>query len=178
MRKLIVVLFLLMTAGESYALPPKYDLRELGRITSVKHQGIPGPCWAFAALGAMESNWLTQGLGKVPDLSEMQVAFYCYRDAKKSRNFSSRIKSGTLSLEGQVFMAAAMMSRLSGPTDERSLPYSTTLNDSEKRALTRKAPESFKRSMRLREEYFMNGNSTLSDSDKKRLIMNHGAIVV
>ena len=178
MRKLIAFLFLLMTAGESYALPPKYDLRELGRITSVKHQGIPGPCWAFAALGAMESNWLTQGLGKVPDLSEMQVAFYCYRDSRKNRNFSSRIKSGTLSLEGQVFMAAAMMSRLSGPTDERSLPYSTTLNDSEKRALTRKAPESFKRSMRLREAYFMNGNSTLSDSDKKRLIMNHGAIVV
>ena len=179
MKKFMIVMFLLMiTAGESFSLPSKYDLRDYGRITGVKHQGIPGPCWAFAALGAMESNWLTQGLGKVPDLSEMQIAFYCYRDSEKSRNFSSRIKSGTLSLEGQVFMPVAMMSRLSGPTDEKSLPYSTALNDSQKRELTRKAPEKFKRSMRLRDAYFMQGNSILSDSEKKRLIMNHGAIVV
>ena len=179
MKKFFVMMTFLLTAvTSSYALPSKYDLRELNRITSVKHQGIPGPCWAFAALGAMESNWLTQGLGKVPDLSEMQIAFYCYRDSIKHRNFSSRIKSGTLSLEGNVFMPVAMMSRLSGPTDEKSLPYSTTLNDSQKKALTRKAPEKYKRSMRLRDAYFLSGNATLNASAKKSLIMNHGAIVV
>ena len=179
MKKFFVMMTFLLTAvTSSYALPSKYDLRELNRITSVKHQGIPGPCWAFAALGAMESNWLTQGLGKVPDLSEMQIAFYCYRDSIKHRNFSSRIKSGTLSLEGNVFMPVAMMSRLSGPTDEKSLPYSTTLNDSQKKTLTRKAPEKYKRSMRLRDAYFLSGNATLNASAKKSLIMNHGAIVV
>lgn len=179
MKKFFVLMTFLLTAvTSSYALPSKYDLRELNRITSVKNQGIPGPCWAFAALGAMESNWLTQGLGKVPDLSEMQIAFYCYRDSIKHRNFSSRIKSGTLSLEGNVFMPVAMMSRLSGPTDEKSLPYSTTLNDSQKKALTRKAPEKYKRSMRLRDAYFLSGNATLNASAKKSLIMNHGAIVV
>ena len=178
MKKFFALIIFLLTAEISYALPARYDLRELGRVTSVKHQGIPGPCWAFAALGAMESNWLTQGLGKVPDLSEMQITFYSYRDAIKSRNFSSRIKSGTLALEGNVFMPVAIMSRLSAPTDEKSLPYSTTLNDSQKKELTRKAPEKYKRSMRLREAYFMRGNSVLSDSEKKRLIMNHGAIVV
>ena len=172
------MIFLLTAVTSSYALPSKYDLRELGRITSVKHQGIPGPCWAFAALGAMESNWLTQGLGKSPDLSEMQTAFYCYRDSLKHRNFSSRIKSGTLALEGNVFMPVAIMSRLSGPADEKSLPYSTTLSDSQKRELSRKAPEKYKRSMRLRDAYFLSGNNTLNDYDKKRLIMNHGAIVI
>ncbi len=178
MKKFMIVLFLLMTASDSPALPVKYDLRNLGRVTSVKHQGIPGPCWAFAALGAMESNWLTQGLGKVPDLSEMQTAFYCYRDPLKHRNFISTIKSGTLSLEGNYFMPVAFMSRLSGPTDERSLPYSTTISDSRRRQLSRKAPESYRRVMRLREAYFLSGTSTVSDSAKKSLIMNHGAIVV
>ena len=136
MKKFMIVMFLLMiTAGESFSLPSKYDLRDYGRITGVKHQGIPGPCWAFAALGAMESNWLTQGLGEVPDLSEMQIAFYCYRDPETKRNFTSRIKSGTLRLEGNAFMTVAMMSRLSGPTDEKNLKYSTALSNSEKKAL-------------------------------------------
>jgi len=173
-----MITFLLTAVTSSYALPSRYDLRELSRITGVKHQGIPGPCWAFAALGAMESNWLTERLGKVPDLSELQIAFYCYRDSMKQRNFTSRIKSGTLSLEGQVFMTVAMMSRLSGPTDEKNLSYSTTLDDSQKRSLTRKAPEKYKRSMRLRDAYFLSGNNTLNDSAKKSLIMNHGAIVI
>ena len=179
MKKFFAVITFLLTAVTSAdALPTRYDLRELNRITSVKHQGIPGPCWAFAAMGAMESNWLTKGLGKVPDLSEMQIAFYCYRDSVKSRNFSSRIKSGTLALEGNVFMPAALMSRLSGPTDEKSLPYSTALNDSQKKELTRKSPEKYKRAMRLRDAYFLSGNAALSDSAKKSLIMNHGAIVI
>ena len=178
MKKIfLMITFLLTAAASSYALPSRYDLRELNRITGVKHQGIPGPCWAFAALGAMESNWLTKRLGKVPDLSELQIAFYCYRDSINRRNFTSRIKSGTLSLEGQVFMTVAMMSRLSGPTDEKNLPYSTTLDDSQKKTLTRKSPEKFRRSMRLREAYFLSGNNTLNDSAKKSLIMNHGAIV-
>ncbi|MBR1438726.1 MAG: hypothetical protein IJ587_09345 [Synergistaceae bacterium] len=179
MKKFFVLMvFLLLIVRSANALPSRYDLREAGRITPVKHQGIPGPCWAFAALGAMESNWLTQGLGKVPDLSEMQVAFYSYRDPEKKRNFTSHIKSGTLSLEGQVFIPIALMSRLSAPTDEKLLPYSTTLNDSQKKALSKKSPESFKSSMRLRDAYYLSGNDTLNDIGKKSLIINHGAIVV
>ncbi|MBQ3447844.1 MAG: hypothetical protein IJG37_09410, partial [Synergistaceae bacterium] len=69
MKKFFVMMILLLTVNAAYGLPSRYDLRDYGRMTSVKSQGIPGPCWAFAALGAMESNWLTQKLGKVPDLS-------------------------------------------------------------------------------------------------------------
>ncbi|MBQ9389606.1 MAG: hypothetical protein IJU07_05470, partial [Synergistaceae bacterium] len=104
MKKVFAIFLTFLLMSEAEALPSRYDLRELGRITPVKHQGIPGPCWSFAALGAMESNWLTQGLGKTHDLSELQTAFYAYRDPDGKRNFTSHIKSGTLSLEGQVFI--------------------------------------------------------------------------
>ena len=180
MKKIFMIIALLLISAESEvcALPSRYDLRDYGRITSVKNQGIPGPCWAFAAIGAMESNWLTQKLGKLPDLSEMQIAFYCYRDPDNSRNFTSRIKSGILGLEGNAFMPVALMSRLSGPTDEKNLKYSTTLSYSEKKELSAKTPESYRRSMRLRDAYFLSGTGILGNSLKKSLIMKHGAILV
>ena len=181
-RVSIAVLGLTLCVSEGYAaLPTRYDLREHGRITSVKNQGVPGPCWAFAALGAMESNYLTQKLnadGKAPDLSEMQLAYYVYKDPDNKRSFTPLHSSGTLRLEGNCFRAAALLLRLSGPTDEKNLRYNTNLPYTEKQALAKKAPESFKRSMRLRDVYFLAGNRTLDDNLKKELIMKHGAIAV
>ena len=177
----IVILGLMLCVSEVYALPARYDLRERGRISSVKNQGIPGPCWAFAALGAMESNYLTQKLntdGKIPDLSEMQLAFYTYKDPDKKRCFTPLYSSGTLSLEGSAFRAIAFLLRLSGPTEEKTLRYDTRMADSEKKALAKKSPESFRRFMRLRDAYFLAGNQTLDDSAKKELIMQHGAIYI
>lgn len=175
------IIISVLCACECYALPSRYDLRDYGRISSIKNQGVPGPCWAFAALGAMESNYLTQKLntdGKIPDLSEMQVAFYTYKDPDSKRNFTPLHNSGTLRLEGSAFRAAALMMRLSGPTDEKSLRYNTNMNDSERKSLAKKTPESFKRVMRLRDVYFLGSNQTLNDSTKKELIMKHGAIYV
>lgn len=42
------------------ALPVKFDLREEGRVTKVRDQGRYGTCWAFGALGAMESRLLPE----------------------------------------------------------------------------------------------------------------------
>ena len=181
--KTAVIILGLMAAcvSEGYALPARYDLRDYGRISSVKNQGLPGPCWAFAALGAMESNYLTQNLGsggKTPDLSEMQLAFYTYKDPDKKRCFTPLYSSGTLSLEGSAFRAIAFLLRLSGPTEEKALRYNTQLSDSDKKALAKKSPESFRRVMRLRDAYFLAGNQTLNDTAKKELIMQHGAIYI
>ncbi len=175
----LIILFVVENMAN--ALPSHYDLRDYGRVTSVKNQGIPGPCWAFAAVGAMESNYITQKLNtdnKIPDLSEMQIAFFCYKGLKPEKTFSSAHKSGTLSLEGNVFMPIAFMSRLSGPIDDKLLRYSTNLSSSEKNNLAKKSPEIFKRSMRLRDAYFLSGTRTLNETDRKNLIINHGAIVV
>lgn len=54
------------------ALPPAYDARDEGIVTSPKNQGSCGSCWAFASVGAMESHMLKQfGVGPT-DLSEQQ----------------------------------------------------------------------------------------------------------
>ena len=48
-------------ASESATIiPTRYDLREKQRVTPVRDQGIYGACWAFAALGAVESALLPE----------------------------------------------------------------------------------------------------------------------
>ena len=67
---ILTVIFLALSCNShAEEIPSRYDLRDYGRISSVKNQGISGPCWAFAALASMESNYLTQKLntdGKIP----------------------------------------------------------------------------------------------------------------
>jgi len=54
------------------ALPTSYDARDFGFVTSAKDQGNCGSCWAFAAVGGMESHML-KAFGVGPeDLSEQQ----------------------------------------------------------------------------------------------------------
>lgn len=62
------------------SLPVSYDLRDYGRVTSVKNQGLTPTCNSFAAIGAIESNLITQGYtDKNIDLSESQLTwFYKY----------------------------------------------------------------------------------------------------
>ena len=43
------------TKSKTINLPSYYDLRKLGKLTPVKQQGFSGTCWAFAALGSLES---------------------------------------------------------------------------------------------------------------------------
>ena len=53
-------------------LPSKYDLRELGYVTSVKNQGSNGNCWAFATMATLES-CILKALGNNLDLSESNL---------------------------------------------------------------------------------------------------------
>ena len=161
-------------------LPVSYDLRNYGRVTEIKNQGIPGPCWAFAALGSMESNWLTQNPNpkKIPDLSEMQLAYFIYKDPDELKNFTSRFTSGTLNREGNVFMATAFLARLSGITDEKNLRYSS---DGLKKLRAQKnslSTTKYKRALRLTGAYFLSSRNNPSDTTRKNLIHDYGAIVI
>lgn len=95
---------------KSMSFPTSYDLREYDLVTSVKNQGQCGSCWAFAANGAIESNWLRQGYGYY-DLSE---------DHLNNCHLFSYAPCGG----GNWYMVTSMYTRGYGPMNEADDPYS------------------------------------------------------
>jgi len=93
------------------ALPERYDLKDSGWVTPVRDQGPVGACWSFSTMGAIESSWLKMGYGdQTLNLSEQNMAT-CH-------GFQAGINDG-----GSDYIAAAYLSRLSGPLTEASDPY-------------------------------------------------------
>jgi cathepsin F len=52
--------------------PESYDWRDQGKVSSVKNQGMCGSCWAFSAIGNIESVYAIK-TGKNVDFSEQQL---------------------------------------------------------------------------------------------------------
>lgn len=69
-------------APQAPAISLMFDWRALGGCTPIKNQGSCGSCWAFAAMGAVESMYLIRS-GVEMDLSEQWLAcnllprYYC-----------------------------------------------------------------------------------------------------
>ncbi|MDP1845369.1 MAG: C1 family peptidase [Candidatus Moranbacteria bacterium] len=89
--------------------PASYDLRSLGRVSSVKDQGNCGSCWAFATMGSLESHWLTLG-GSESNLSENNL--------KECHNFEWSPCDG-----GNMEIATSYLSQNDGPISEANDPY-------------------------------------------------------
>lgn len=68
------------TRKKATSVPSSYDLRNYGQTTSIKDQGVTGSCWAFAAVKAMESNSILNGLNTIEtaDYSESHLTWYSY----------------------------------------------------------------------------------------------------
>lgn len=92
------------------ALPSSYDLRGLGRVTSVKDQRPYGTCWAFAALGSLESCLLP---GERGDFSEDNLVLQSGFD-----NWGVPYDRG-----GNVLMSTAYLVRWGGPMSEGKDAY-------------------------------------------------------
>lgn len=57
-------------------LPSRFDLRDEGAVTSVKSQ-VGGTCWAYGAMGAIESNMIKKGMADSSlDLSEAHLIWF------------------------------------------------------------------------------------------------------
>ncbi|QUI21713.1 hypothetical protein HZI73_05120 [Vallitalea pronyensis] len=112
-------------AGDS-----RYDLREEGNVTSVKNQGDLGTCWAFAALGAMESTLLTR-TGEHFDFSEDNMSL--------GHGYNLTQDEG-----GDFMLALAYFARWSGPIYERDDEYGDG-----------QSPENTKSVKHLQEAFFL-----------------------
>ena len=103
-----------MFFGETQArLPAQYDLRQLGRVTPVKDQGLAGTCWAFASLGSLESYLMPK---ESWDFSENNL-----------KNLMSDHCPGGYDRApdegGNQFMSTAYLARWNGPVTEAQDPY-------------------------------------------------------
>lgn len=167
---------------KALAIPATYDLRNVGGksyVTSVKSQSPYGTCWAHAAMGAMESNYLMQG-GSELDLSEMHLAWYTFKNSDKSKalhNMTSSSFSSVMNHGGNPLYSAALYSRLAGPVLESALPYPTQPSEG--------TPEAYTRILRLRDLFYMDRCGTVNVNESKtqrnivkQRIIKNGSVVV
>ena len=92
------------------ALPATYDLRSLGRVTSVKNQNPYGTCWTFGSLGSLESCLLP---GETQDFSEDNMVL--------NHGFDSG--GDPYNRGGNIWMSTAYLTRWSGPVYESEDAY-------------------------------------------------------
>lgn len=106
--KLPEVKSIALTNVQSYSFPAYYDLRALGRVTSVKNQSSSGCCWAFAAYASLESNLLPE---EYRDFSENNLKNNSGFDYSPNNTYGNHI------------MATAYLARWSGAVNESDDPY-------------------------------------------------------
>lgn len=85
-------------------LPDSYDLRDKGRVSAIKNQGTSATCWAYAALGALESAMLPEE-EKSFDIGHMTT----------KNSFQLDTSAG-----GDYTMAVAYLLAWQGPVQEKS----------------------------------------------------------
>ena len=89
------------------SLPTSYDLRDKGRVSTIRNQGAYGTCWAFGALSAMESALLPED-------------FYLFSVDHMSMNNSFKM---TQYDGGEYTMGMAYLAAWQGPVHEKDDPY-------------------------------------------------------
>jgi cathepsin F len=58
--------------GPTPPMPPRFDWRDQNKVTFVKQQGVCGSCWAFVAMGILESQYAIKH-DQLINLSEQQL---------------------------------------------------------------------------------------------------------
>lgn len=128
-----------------------YDLRSLGRVTSVRNQGSFGTCWSFASYGSLESCLLPD---ETWDFSEKNMV--------NLDGFDLGVNDG-----GNADMATAYLARWLGPVNESDDPYPTTWSSS-----PILAPVKHVQSV----EIIGRRVSSIANNDLKEAVTNRGAV--
>ena len=116
-----------MSTNKLTELPSAYDAREEGMVTTIRDQGEIGNCWAYAAIGASESNVLQKGLETSPDLSEYHLSYSAYNKALDPLGLTEedtfRVKemsNDVYSWGGNDYLAVASLARWQGEVGEET----------------------------------------------------------
>lgn len=132
--------------------PVSYDLRTLGKVTSIKDQLSSGSCWDFATYSSLESSLLPT---ENRDFSEDNL--------KNNAGFDYGVNDG-----GNELMATAYLARWDGPINESDDPYNPDSTISPAKLTTQKHVQEV---LWLPDRTGSTDNNTIKDS-----IMKYGVI--
>lgn len=169
----------LVASSDETTLPEKFDLRDEGRLTSVKDQGSDGFCWNFAATASLESNILTNpelraALGENPeenlDLSEAGNAWYIHTSIDDESSYlygDYLLDSNKGAAGGNPDIVGQSLSSGFGAYPEELLPYSSW-------------GDAYSESLRFYSDYRLDDLVVLSDDTAtlKERLMEYGAICI
>lgn len=107
-------------SSETESLPESFDLRDIGRVSSVKDQSIWGTCWAHSSAASAESDIIDA----VPEinLSEFHTAYMPYYGDDQIDSGETDT-SDILDYGGSCYVAANLWSQWYGPIFEEHMPY-------------------------------------------------------
>jgi len=132
--------------------PSSYDLRTLGKVSSVKDQGQCGSCWTFATYGSLESYLLTR-----------ESWNFSENNLKNLHGFDLDACNG-----GDVFMSTAYLARWSGPVNAADDPYVPYSSSSPPNLLVQK---------HVQDVYFIPARRGPLDNDNiKWAVTNYGGV--
>ena len=102
-----------------------YNSASAGFVTSPKWQGVLGTCWSFAAIGAVESNALKNGLQEY-DFSDSHMIFgvlaagYSDELGKYGKYYTEDLNGGSITYASSYYFNNG------GQVFESEMPYSDT----------------------------------------------------
>lgn len=147
-------------------------------LPAIRNQGNYSTCWAFAALGAMEVNYVKNHAGSAPDLSELHLAWFVFEDTTSGHKFNYHDSDkSTLNQGGFAIQPIAFLTRTSGATQESALSY--TQAESVQSVTSGKKAEDYPLYMRVKEIYSIGDvDYNTHRDDVKRLITDCGGVLV